>query len=339
MYLLVSIDHMKVLFTLIFVIITNLCLSQSVSEYKRFKHFEILTGNDTIKYHIYSQNEIADKTKILLYIQGSAAIPMFDVRKEKESISVVSTIPFDLNGIPEDYAFIIVSKKCVPFATINETYNPPKCYYENESLDYRVWQCNNVINHITNTVIKNSEKIVALGHSEGSDVVAKLGTVNKKITRIGFWSGSGNTQYNDFALLIRKETAEGKADEATSLKKLESLYAQIEDIEKDPTSIDKFWLDNTYKRWHEFSEPAVENLLKINIPIFVAIGTKDQAVPFESSLIIKTEFIRHHKDNLTFRIYPDLDHGFETVPNTKNEEPKDRWMDIFSEFMEWANKE
>ncbi|MCP1994376.1 hypothetical protein [Flavobacterium sp. HSC-61S13] len=74
---------MKVLFTLIFVIITNLCLSQSVSEYKRFKHFEILTGNDTIKYHIYSHNEIADKTKILLYIQGSAAIPMFDVRKKK----------------------------------------------------------------------------------------------------------------------------------------------------------------------------------------------------------------------------------------------------------------
>jgi esterase/lipase len=330
---------MKVLFTLIFVIITNLCLSQSVSEYKRFKHFEILTGNDTIKYHIYSQNEIADKTKILLYIQGSAAIPMFDVRKEKKSISVVSTIPFDLNSIPRDYAFIIVSKKCVPFATINETYNPPKCYYENESLDYRVWQYNNVINHITKTVIKNSEKIVALGHSEGSDVVAKLGTVNKKITHIGFWSGSGNTQYNDFALLIRKEITEGKTDEATSLKKLESLYTQIEDIEKNPTSIDKFWLDNTYKRWHEFSEPAVENLLKINIPIFVAIGSKDQAVPLESSLIIKTEFIRHHKDNLTFRIYPDLDHGFETVPNTKNEEPKDRWMDIFSEFMEWANKE
>lgn len=330
---------MKVLFTLIFVIITNLCLSQSVSEYKRFKHFEILTSNDTIKYHIYSQNEIADKTKILLYIQGSDAIQMFDVRKEKKSISVVSTIPFDLNSIPRDYAFIIVSKKCVPFATINETYNPPKCYYENESLDYRVWQYNNVINHITKTLIKNSEKIVALGHSEGSDVVAKLGTVNKKITHIGFWSGSGNTQYNDFALLIRKETSEGKTDEATSLKKLESLYTQIEDIEKNPTSIDKFWLDNTYKRWHEFSEPAVENLLKINIPIFLAIGSKDQAVPLESSLIIKTEFIRHHKDNLTFRIYPDLDHGFETVPNKKNEEPKDRWMDIFSEFMEWANKE
>lgn len=329
---------MKALLSIIFVIITNLCLSQSVSEYKKFKHFEILIDNDTIKYHIYSQKEINDKTNILLFIQGSAAIPMFDI-KEKESVSVVSTIPFDLNKIPKDYAFILVSKKCVPFATINKTYNPPKCYYENESLKYRTWQYDNVINHISKKLIKNPNKIVALGHSEGSDVVAKLGTVNKKITHIGFWSGSGNTQYNDFALFIRKDASEGKIDEATLIKKLDSLYVQIEDIEKNPSSIDKFWLDNTYKRWHEFSEPPVENLLKINIPIFLAIGTKDQAVPIESSLIIKTEFIRHHKDNLTFRIYPNLDHGFETVPNNKNEESKDMWMDIFSEFMEWTNKE
>lgn len=329
---------MKIALTLIFIIITNLCFSQSVSEYKRFKHFTILKDNDTINYHIYSQNEITDKTNIILFIQGSAAVPMFDIKKEKESVSVVSTIPFDLNKIPTNYAFIIISKKCVPFATINETFNPPKCYYENESLDYRVWQYNNVINHIRKKIIKNSEKIVALGHSEGSDVVAKLGTVNKKITHIGFWSGSGNTQYNDFALFIRQEASKGKIDEATSIKKLDSLYSQIEDIEKNPTSIDKFWLDNTYKRWHEFSEPPIENLLKINIPIFIAIGTKDQAVPIESSLIIKTEFIRHHKDNLTFRIYPNLDHGFETLPSNDNEESKDMWMDIFAEFMEWTNK-
>lgn len=327
---------MKITLTFLFTIIANLCLSQSVSEYKRFKHFEIVTKKDTINYHIYSENKITDKTNILLFIQGSAAIPMFDVKNEKESISVVSTIPFDLNKIPKDYAFIIVSKKCVPFATVNETYKPPKCYYENESLNYRVWQYNKVIRHITKTLFKRAEKIVVIGHSEGSDVVAKLGTVNKKITHIGFWSGSGNTQYNDFALFIRQETAEKKIDENTSLKKLDSLFAQIEDIERNPSAIDKFWLDNTYKRWHEFSEPAVKNLLKINIPIFVAIGTKDQAVPVESSLIIKTEFIRHHKDNLTFRIYPNLDHGFETVPDNENEEPKDMWMAIFTEFMEWT---
>ena len=328
---------MKAVLTIIFVILTNFCFSQSVSEYEKFKHFELLINNDTIKYHVYSKNEITDTTNIILFIQGSAAIPMFDITKEKNSISVISTIPFDLYNIPQDYAFIIVSKKCVPFATINESFNPPKCYFENESLNYRVWQYDNIINHIIKKLIKSPNKIIALGHSEGSDVVAKLGTVNKKITHIGFWSGSGNTQYNDFALFIAKEFNEGKSDKTTFIKKLDSLYTQIEDIERNPSSIDKFWLDNTYKRWHEFSEPSVEYLLKINIPIFVAIGTEDQSVPIESSLIIKTEFIRHHKDNLTFRIYPNLDHGFETVSNDENEETKDMWMDIFAEFMEWTN--
>ncbi len=329
---------MKAAYTLFFIILTHLCLSQSISEYQKFTHHEIFIDNDTINYHIYSHNKITDKTNILLFIHGSAPIPMYNITNEKESVSIVSTIPFDLNKIAKDYAFIIVSKKCVPFATINETYTPPKCYYENESLDYRVWQYDNTIKHIIKKSIMNPEKIVAIGHSEGSDVVAKLGTINNKITHIGFWSGSGNTQYNDFALFIRKDTNEGKIDETTSLQRLDSLYAQIEDIEKNPNAIDKFWLDNTYKRWHEFSEPAVQNLLKINIPIFVAIGTKDQAVPIESSLIIQTEFIRHNKKNLTFRIYPHLDHGFETVPTNEDEEPEDRWMDIFAEFMAWTNK-
>lgn len=334
----VSRNCMKTVLTLFFLIITTLCFSQSISEYKKFKHFEILKDKDTIKYHIYKQNDITDKTNILLFIHGSAPIPMFDITTEKNSVSVVSTIPFDLSKIPEDYIFIIVSKKCVPFATIDKTYNPPECYYENESLDYRVWQYDNVINHITNTFLKNAEKVVVLGHSEGSDVVAKLGTLNKKITHIGFWSGSGNTQYNDFALFIRQEVSKGIIDETSALKKLDSLYTQIEDIENNRTSINKFWLNNTYKRWHEFSEPPVENLLKIDVPIFVAIGTKDQAVPIESSLIIKTEFLRHHKNNLTFNIYPNLDHGFETVPDKQNEEPKDMWMEIFAEFIEWTNK-
>lgn len=138
--------------------------------------------------------------------------------------------------------------------------------------------------------------------------------------------------------MILKEMNEGKIDATSAKNKLEILFNQLEKIEKMPASTDNFWMDNTYKRWHEFSEPAVENLLKINIPLFVAIGIKDQAVPVESALIIKTEFIRHHKNNLSFNIYPNLDHGFETVPDNPNDEPKDMWMNVFREFMDWVAK-
>lgn len=311
--------------------------SQNTPSYEHFKHSSILTKKDTINYYAYSPGEINNTTGILLFIHGSGAFPMFNVTKENQSTSLVSTIPLDLDMLPKNYAFVVVSKKCVPFVMINHEYQPSKCFYENESLDYRVWQYDHVLNDMIKK-IKNPRNIITIGHSEGSDVVAKLGTINKKITHIGFWSGSGNSQYNDFALIIRKEVNERKIDEGLASKKLDSLYEQLNDIEKHPNDIHKFWMNNTYKRWHEFSEPAVENLLKISVPIFVAIGTKDEAVPVESSLIIKSEFIRKHKKNLTFKIYPNYDHGFETVPQNANEESQDKWMDVFNEFMNWVEK-
>lgn len=326
----------KILFGIL-LFIFQWSFSQNIPSYEHFKHHSIFKRNDTINYYVYSENEISNTTGILLFIHGSGAFPMFNVNKDHKTTSVVSTIPFDLEKLPKDYAFIVVAKKCVPFVTINQDYHPSKCFYENESLNYRVWQYDHVLNDLSKK-IKNPKNTIAIGHSEGSDVVAKLGTVNKQLTHIGFWSGSGNSQYNDFALMIRKEASEKKIDEKTAAMKLDSLYEKLNDIETRSNDINQFWMGNTYKRWHEFSEPAVENLLKVNIPIFVAIGTQDQAVPIESSLIIKSEFIRKHKKNLTYRIYPDYDHGFETVPSNPDEEPKDMWMNVFDEFMKWTEK-
>lgn len=72
---------MKKIALSIFITLTNLCFSQSVSDYGKFKHFEIHTNIDTINYHIYSQNNITNNTKILFFIHGSAAVPMFDIKK------------------------------------------------------------------------------------------------------------------------------------------------------------------------------------------------------------------------------------------------------------------
>lgn len=329
---------MRKIVSLLFLFVFFWAFSQSKASYERFSHYSVLKKNDTINYYLYSPEKITDTTGILLFIHGSGAFPMFSVTKEKGVVSEVSTMPFDLEKLPKDYAFIMVSKKCVPFVTVNKEYRAPKCFYENESLSYRTWQYDQVIKDVIRKKIRHPKKIVTIGHSEGSDVVAKLGTINKKITHIGFWSGSGSTQYHDFALMIRKEANEGKIDENTALKKLDSLYTKLEEIEASPNNISTFWQNNSYKRWHEFSEPAVENLLKINIPIFAAIGSKDQAVPIESTLLIRSEFIRKHKKNLTFKIYPDYDHGFETVLANPDEEPEDRWMSVFEEFMEWVGK-
>ena len=330
---------MKFLIFFLTVIAYTHSFSQThIPDYKKFTTEQILIKKDTITYHIYSPEKMTDTTGIILFIHGSGAFPMYNVKQENHSTWINSTVPFDLDGIPKGYAFVLVSKKCVPFLVMNETYRAKKCFYENESLDYRVWQNNMVLDHLLKTKIKKPKKVIAIGHSEGSDVVAKLGTVNSALTHIGFWSGSGHSQYYDFALMIRKEAISDKISEKESIEKLDSLFVQLQDIENNPNSIEKQWQENSYRRWKQFSEPPVANLLKVDIPIFVAIGTKDESVPMESSLVIKTEFIRNKKQNLTYRMYPNYDHNLELMSEDPNQDPEDKWMDVFYEFMRWTDK-
>ena len=240
-----------------------------------------------------------------------------------------------LKSIPNDYALILISKKSIPFHVEGE-FKTPKSFYESEGLKYRAEQGNEVINYVTKNLIVNPKKIIVIGHSEGSDVVAKLGTINKKITHIGFWSGGANTQFYDFALFYRKDAIAGKATEEETKEQLENLFTEIKDIYKYPNNTEKKWLGHSYKRWTEFSEPSIDNLLKINIPIFVAHGAKDNAVPIESNLLIPIEFIKNKKSNLTYKMYPNLDHGFRTVPKNENEKSESKVQEIFEEFLKWT---
>ncbi|MEM8522966.1 dienelactone hydrolase family protein [Flavobacterium sp. PL12] len=314
----------------------NLTFGQFYPKPDEYKHFSIKKNNDTINYHIYSKKNLDEVHNFILFIHGSGSQPLFTIKQDDKSTSIASQIPFNLDEIPKKYAFVVVSKKCIPFSITNKEFKPPKCFFENEGLNYRVWQNDAVINDIVSKRIKNVKKILTIGHSEGSDVVAKLGTINKKITHIGFWSGGGNTQFYDFALFIRKQVSENKIDEKTAKVKMDSLFNEIKNIQANATSITNIWQENTYRRWSQFSEPAIDNLLKIDKPLFVALGAKDESVPVESGLLIPIEFLNHRKTNLTFKIYPQYDHSFNKVPTNENESWESHWTDVFKEFLSWV---
>lgn len=320
----------------------------------KYIHKSLFVNKDTINYHLYSKGTIEGKNKILIFFHGSGPTPLFSEAIHIDTLSIIengetkkkiqkskimgSSVPFDLDKIPDEYLFVLISKKGVPFININETFKPNKIFYENEGLDYRVWQGNKVINELTKNGIKKPDKLVIIGHSEGSDVVAKLGHQNKKITHVGFWAGGANTQYYDFALFIQKEVQNGKITQTQASKSLDSLFIEIKNIENDPTNTNKQWQGNSYRRWSKFAEPSLDNLLKINKPIFVAVGGKDEAVPIESSLLIPIEFIRHKKNNLTFKIYPEFNHSFAIAPKNENDNWDWKWMTVFDEFIKWVEE-
>ena len=106
----------------------------------------------------------------------------------------------------------------------------------------------------------------------------------------------------------------------------------------NPDDITKHWMGktNSYKRWSGFSEPPIENLLQIDKPIFAVIGSKDKAVAVESAYLVPVEFIRHQKNNLTFKVYPGLDHGFKKQLADGTYE--DYWDEVLMDFLNWVNE-
>lgn len=128
----------------------------------------------------------------------------------------------------------------------------------------------------------------------------------------------------------------GKLTESQGKIKIDSILTKLKEIEKNENSIVDFWEENSYHRWSKYSEPPIQNLLKITIPILVTACGKDESVPIESAYLIPIEFIRNKKENLTFKVYPDYDHSFMITP--ENGETEYYWMDVFEEFIKWTNQ-
>lgn len=319
-----------------------------------FIHHSIISKTDTVNYHIYSKGNINTKTGFIVFFHGSGSDPLLrmetkvdtlkiiDNGKEKQKLQkssmLYSSIPFDLDRIPNDYALILISKKGIPFLTNSSKFSAPQQFYQSESLNYRVWQGNEVISDVIKNYIKKPSKVIVIGHSEGSSVVAKLATINKKITNVGFWAGDANTQYYDFALQIRKDVLIGKITEQEGKVQIDSLLSDVQKIENNPLNIKNKWLGHTYKRWSSFTEPSIDNLLKIKVPIYVAVGALDNSVPVEASLLIPIEFIRHKKNNLTFKLYPDYDHSFNKPAKFENDQVSYEFMNVFQDFMNWVKE-
>ncbi|WP_052732630.1 alpha/beta hydrolase [Hymenobacter terrenus] len=349
---------MKFLLFFAFVVTPFISFAQYAPKLDEYKHYQIIKNRDTINYHVYAKGGFKEKTGFIIFFHGSGKEPFFTSGVTIDTIKITgneagkiqrfnyrtSSVPFDLDRIPNNYAFVVISKKGIPFFWNNaipntsQEFKAPKSFYTTESLDYRVWQGDEVIKAVKKTLVKKPTKIVLIGHSEGSHVAAKLGTVNKSITHIGYWAGGGDTQYYDYVLFIRRAVHKGEITEEEAKVRINSLLTQISDIENDPHNIDKKWRGHSYQRWSTFTEPSINNLLKIKVPLFVAVGALDTSVPIESSYLIPIEFIRYKKRNLSFNVYPHYDHSFRTSSINSTQQADNGFMKVFEEFMDWVEK-
>ena len=301
-----------------------------------FQEHSIVSDNDTIFFYFHKKPK-AEPKHLVLYLQGTSPDPLFSIEEENGQLNSYRWFPGDYNLLDDSYGFVVVAKTGIP-AILGEGTNKNIAKYQKfNSLDNRVFKADTVINFICNNLLKNLDKVIVYGHSEGAPVAAKLGTVNKKITHLGFWAGNALPDYFDFILFNTKALNSGKLSSKEAFKNIDEIIEGFKEIAKNPTDISYTEEDDyTNKRWWSYAEPPIDHLLKIDIPIFVQVAGNDKSAPIESTFLIPLEFTRMGKTNLTYKVCAECDHGFGI--EKQNGEFEDKWSEIFQDFIKWTKE-
>ncbi len=257
------------------------------------------------------------KKPLIVYLDGSGPYPLF----QKVAQGIGSTVVLDWQNLSKDYRIAVISKPGVPFidevgsdpATGFPTYDEPEAYTETLSEAWRVASADMVIDDIFKKVAVEEERVLLLGFSEGAQVAPHVAAANDKVTHLMIFGGNGLNQLYDPIITARYKAERGQLTHEQAQAEIDSLFTVYDQIYRNPESTTDFWYGHTYKRWASFAKnPPVESLKKLDIPVYIAYGSRDEN-PVVSADFIKLEFVRMGKQNLTYKVYPDFDHSFNHI--------------------------
>lgn len=332
--------------TLIFflIVLANFCYGQT--DFKdQFKIFSVENKKLGKVEFCTFKSTIDTKKPLMIFIHGSGNLPTFHFIKSSNSYNWSGFS--EIRKYKDKYHVILVSKPDIPlFDTVrgengNFSYPISNHYKEKFSLEWRAEAASFVIDQAIKRLPVEKSKIVVIGHSQGGQVAPKVAVMNKKVTHVVLLNSNSLNHLYDFVLQERLLAFKGEQSFDKTQQNIDSLFADYKRIFSDPENKTKMWYDETYFRWASFSdETPLENMLKLNIPIYVIAGGKD----LWSSFIMNTdyveiEFLRHRKTNLTYKVYPNANHFLQ---DEIDENGKTKYIDlkptVFNEIEQWINK-
>ncbi|MDR0717338.1 MAG: prolyl oligopeptidase family serine peptidase [Azoarcus sp.] len=149
--------------------------------------------------------------------------------------------------------------------------------------------------------------VVLLGASEGTIIVSRLAATAPRITHVGLVGNGGATM---------RENLEALSRSSWYLRNHESVFSAIA---REPDNIDRKVWGHSYKYWASILDINIgDDLIRLDIPIIVAMGEKDNSVPVDSARRLRDRFRQAGKTNLRLLICPNANHRLEDRENGKS---------------------
>lgn len=336
---------MKQLLTSAFLIVAITCFGQT--DFKaQFKSFAIHSKKlGKVEFCTFTST-INKQKPLLIFIHGSGNEPTFSYQRDLKTYAWKGFL--EVEKYKDKYHVICVSKPGIPlFDTVQkDPVNFSTSYPLNEeftqrySLEWRAEAASLIIDKAIKLLPVDRSKILVIGHSQGGQVAPKVAVLNKKVTHVVLLNANSLNHLYDFVLQERLASFNGEQSFVQTQQNIDSLFSEYKRIFAEPQSRTKLWNGETYYRWASFSdETPLDNMLKLNIPIYVIAGGKDIWQSFIMNTdYVEIEFLRYRKTNLTYKVFPNANHFLqeEIVENGKT-----NFMDlkpaIFQQIHEWTD--
>ena len=171
-------------------------------------------------------------------------------------------------------------------------------------------------------------RVLAVGHSEGGQVVCALAAV-APVTHVASLAGGGPSQL--FDLVESAWAPRGPIRSLTARQaRVDEIYAAWHTIESDPDALTLWW-GHPYRRWSSFlADSPLDNLRESEARVYLAYGTKDRATPPVSGDLMAAELDRLGRDVTTERRLGES-HGF----SRRGQSAVAGFREIFSHILVW----
>lgn len=301
-----------------------------------YRHLTMRYQCDTVNILVLSKKgEEARRKPVFLFVQGSLSKPviLYDER------GAFPMLPFETDSLLTRYHLVEISKPGLPLVANTKTLTPnyeyldpktgqvPLAYCQRNYLDYYVARDAAVLRYLARQPWVQPDDITAMGHSEGSNVVARLARRPGPLRCVVYLSGSPLGRMLTVIAGNRQE-----ADSAGA----ENNFAYWQEVVASPKQNN--CLGDTHLLVSSLSstQTPLDDFRHSKIPVFVGYGTRDRSALLEDYL--RLEMIRAGKTNLTFRAYEGLEHNFMGFTNGEVDHQKWNWDRVARDFFAWMQR-
>ena len=304
-----------------------------------------------INYYI-TQKGIDQDKPVLFMVSGVRGLPvMLVVSCGDQSMQLGSVPPDQIFSFADDYHVAFISKAGTPFCDtfivdeINpmknlEEYQPSEEYVQKCGMDWEISASIKVIAMLNKQLPNSQKKVIALGISEGGQLVPKLAHECSHITHLVGMSTSGLNQFYSSIINRRMDANAGLITHQEAQEAIDELFEVYKKIYADSESTEKWYYGHPYKRWGSFcSDIPMDHLVELDIPILYVKGTSDRNSSVLHSDYIMLEFLKLGKTNLTYLTLPGVDHWLnETVLKDGKREHISRRKEVLDYIAGWINE-